>query len=100
MNKGYWIVRVDVTEPEQFQKYVMSNGQALKKHAARFLVRGGQLQNPEGTHRARNTVVEFPSYQAAIDCWNSPEYQAAVALRHAAATMDLVIVEGYDGPQP
>lgn len=100
MKKGYWIVRVDVSDPEQFQKYILANSQALKKHAARFLVRGGQFQNPEGTHRARNTIVEFPSFQAALDCWNSPEYQAAITLRTEAATMDLVVVEGYDGLQP
>jgi uncharacterized protein (DUF1330 family) len=45
-------------------------------------------------------VIEFPSYQAALDCWNSPEYQAAIQLREAVSTTDLVVIEGYDGPQP
>lgn len=72
----------------------------LKKYGARFLVRAGRFTLPEGTTRARNTIVEFPSYQAALDCWNSPEYQAALQLRLSASTIDLVIIEGYDGPQP
>ena len=100
MPKGYWIVRVDVTDQEQFKKYAAANGEALKKYGAHFLVRAGRSTTAEGTTRARNTVVEFPSYQAALDCWSSPEYQAAIKLRFPASTIDLVIIEGYDGPQP
>ena len=100
MPKGYWIVRVDVTDQEQFKKYAATNAEALKKYGARFLVRAGSFTIPEGTTRARNTVIEFPSYQSALDCWNSSEYQAAVKLRLPASTIDLVIIEGYDGPQP
>lgn len=100
MQKGYWIVRVDVTDQEQFKAYATANAEALKKYGARFLVRAGQFTVPEGTTRARNTVVEFPSYKSALDCWNSPEYQAAMKLRLPASTFDLVIIEGYDGPQP
>lgn len=100
MHKGYWIVRVDVADQEQFKAYAAANVEALKKYGARFLARAGRFAVPEGTTRARNTIVEFPSYQAALDCWNSPEYQAALHLRLPASTIDLVIVGGYDGPQP
>lgn len=100
MAKGYWMVRVDVADQEQFKAYAAANAEALKKYGARFLARAGRFENPEGSTRARNTVVEFPSYQAALDCWHSPEYQAAIQLRLPASTIDLVIVEGYEGPQP
>ena len=71
-----------------------------ESNGARFLVRGGKYENPEGTSRERNAVIEFPSYEAAVACWHSPEYQAALRLREPVSTADLVIVEGYDGPQP
>lgn len=100
MSKGYWIVRVDVSDQDQFKLYAMANAEALDKYGARFLARAGRFEVPEGNTRARNTIVEFPSYQAAIDCWNSPEYQAAIKHRLAASTIDLVIVEGVDAPQP
>jgi uncharacterized protein (DUF1330 family) len=100
MSKGYWIARVDVSDPEQYQKYVAANAEPLKTYGARFLVRGGESENPEGIRRARNVVIEFPSYQAALDCWKSPEYQAAIKLRASVSTVDLVIIEGYEGPQP
>ena len=100
MPKGYWIVRVDVHDPEQYKAYIAANADPLSRYGARFLVRAGMMQVPEGTARERNVVLEFPSYQAALDCWSSPEYQAAVAHRRDVSTIDLVIIEGYDGPQP
>ncbi len=77
-----------------------SNAEAFRKFGARFLARGGRFEVPEGKTRSRNVVIEFPSYQAAVDCWHSPEYQRALALRRDLATADLVVVEGYEGPQP
>jgi len=100
MTKGYWVARVDVTDPEQYKAYIAANAEPFRKYGAHFLVRAGRFENPEGSSRTRNVVIEFPSYQAALDCWKSPEYQDAIKLRLPASTIDLVIVEGYDGPQP
>ena len=100
MAKGYWISRVDVTDPEQYKAYIAANALPLKNFGARFLVRSGRFENPEGASRPRNVVIEFPSYEAALDCYKSLEYQEALKLRLAISTMDLVIIEGYDGPQP
>ena len=35
-----------------------------------------------------------------VECYRSPDYQAVVALRVPVSTIDLVILEGYDGAQP
>lgn len=100
MGKGYWVARVDVNNAEAYKEYVASNGVAFAKFGGRFLVRGGQFQVMEGSSRSRNVVIEFPSYKAALDCWNSPEYKAAKAKQRGGADMDLIVIEGYDGPQP
>jgi uncharacterized protein (DUF1330 family) len=100
MAKGYWIARVDVTDPEVYKAYVAANAQPIAAHGGRFIVRGGPFENPEGASRSRNVVLEFPSYQAALDCWKSAGYQDAIKLRSPVSTVDLVIIEGYDGPQP
>ena len=42
-------------------------------------------------------VLEFPSYEAALACYRSPEYQAAIELRQGKAEVDLVVIEGFDG---
>jgi uncharacterized protein (DUF1330 family) len=100
MPKGYWVAHVDVSDPEKYKGYVAANAIAFKKYGARFLVRAGKFENPEGSTRARNVVIEFPSYQAALDCWHSPEYKRALSIRAPISQGDIVIVEGYDGPQP
>ena len=100
MAKGYWIARVDVAQPATYTAYVAANAAPLKRFGARFLVRAGTFQNLEGGSRSRNVVIEFPSYQAALDCWHSADYQAAVKLRLPVSTVDMVVIEGYDGPQP
>ncbi len=94
MKKGYWIAMVDVTDPENYPKYITANKAALDKYGARFIVRGGQSQTFEGPISSRNVVIEFDSYQTALDCFQSPEYQAALKLRQAYSTAHFVIVEG------
>jgi uncharacterized protein (DUF1330 family) len=100
MPKGYWIARVDVHNSEGYKAYLAANATALKKYGGRFLVRGGRFECPEGAHRDRNVVLEFPSYEAARDCWYSPEYQAAIPHRTPFSEGDFLIIEGYEGPQP
>ena len=64
------------------------------------MVRGGKAERPEGQLRSRHVVLEFESYEKALACYHSPEYQAAIKLRLPVSSGDIVIVEGYDGPQP
>jgi uncharacterized protein (DUF1330 family) len=100
MPKAYWIAHVDVSNPEGYQKYVAANAAAFSKYGARFIVRGGRFEAPEGQHRARNVVLEFKDYETALACYHSPDYAAAKALREGHSVADLIIIEGYDGPQP
>lgn len=100
MAKGYWIVRVDVHDPEEYKGYVAAAAEAFKKFGAHFMVRGGPREVKEGSAPDRHVVIEFADVDTAHACYNSPEYTAAKAIRNKYADADFVIVEGYDGPQP
>jgi uncharacterized protein (DUF1330 family) len=100
MSKAYWIARVDVTDPAAYENYRAANAAAFAKYGARFIVRGGRHEVREGAARSRNVVIEFPDYATAVACYESPEYQAAIRHRLTASVGDLIIIEGYDGPQP
>lgn len=84
------------------QKYIEANAVAFAR--LRRPVFGAPQHTimlcPEGRTRSRNVVIEFPSYEAATACYASPEYGAAMRLRQHVPEGDLVIIEGYDGPQP
>jgi uncharacterized protein (DUF1330 family) len=94
MKKGYWMAMVDITDPDNYPRYVAANKAAFDKYGARFVVRGGQGQVFEGPAATRLVVIEFDDYQTALDCYHSPEYQAALELRKAFATAHFAIVEG------
>ena len=97
MAKGYWIAHVDVRDPERYKDYVSTAKPAFERFGARFLARGGDHVAKEGAGRSRNVVIEFPTFQAAVDCYESQEYQAAKAIRVTVADGEITIVEGYDG---
>ena len=94
MPKAYWIARVTVSDPDQYKLYAEAASEAFKKHKAQILARGGRYNQLEGEGRPRNVVIEFPSYDEAIACYNSPEYQAAKSKRKGAGQAEIVIVEG------
>jgi uncharacterized protein (DUF1330 family) len=100
MAKGYWIARVDVNNEEGYKPYAVANGPIFKKFGGKFVVRGGEFECPEGTSRSRNIVIEFPDYATARACYNSPEYRENIKRRLPHAVADIVIIGGYDGPQP
>jgi uncharacterized protein (DUF1330 family) len=95
--KGYWIGEVDVADPEGYKAYMIANQAAFSKYGARYLIRGGKREAVEGKARERIVVIEYPSYDTALACYHSPEYQAAKKLRDGKGTVDLVVVEGHDG---
>ncbi|AWN41590.1 DUF1330 domain-containing protein [Methylobacterium durans] len=100
MARGYWIVRVDVRDADAYRDYAAANGAAFAQFGGRFLVRGGAFEAVSGSARARNVVIEFPTYAAALACWHSDVYQAARAKQKGGAETDLIVIEGYDGEQP
>ena len=100
MPKGYWIMHVNVLDQAKYDAYRADNLEAIRLHGGRFLVRGGTFENPEGRSKARNVVIEFPSYQAAVDCYHSHEHHRAVSKRVGGADVDFIVIEGYDGAQP
>ena len=94
MSRGYWIVRVSVRNAERYPEYLAAAKPAFEKYSAKFIVRGGPYDTMEGASRERNVVVEFKDVATAKACYNSPEYQAAKAIRNQVADADFIIIEG------
>jgi len=91
---AYWFARVNVTDAEAYAEYAKRATPAIEGHGGKFLARGGRHTTLEGDDFARNVLVEFPSFDQAVACYNSPEYQDAKACQEGAAIRNLSIVEG------
>src|SRR5262245_14201288 len=100
MSKGYWVANVDISDVEEYKKYAAANAVPFRKYGGKFLTRGGKSEMVEGKFRSRVVVIEFPSFEAALACYRSPEYAAAKKLREPASVVDIVVLESYDGTQP
>ena len=88
-----WIAHVNVTDPEAYGRYAQAAGPVIAAHGGVFLARASRYVQLEGNDRARNVVARFPSVEAAVACYNSPEYQAALDHARGAAERDLLVVE-------
>ncbi|MFM2355374.1 MAG: hypothetical protein RLZZ528_1110 [Pseudomonadota bacterium] len=88
-----WIAHVHVTDAEAYGRYAALAGPAIAAHGGVFLARGGRYVQLEGNDRPRNVVARFPSLEAAVACYNSPDYQAALAHAKGASQRDLMVVE-------
>ena len=93
MPTALWIAHVQVTDAEAYGRYAALAGPALAAYGGVFLARAGRYVQLEGNDRARNVVARFPSLERAVECYNSPEYQAALAHAKGAALRDLLVLE-------
>lgn len=97
MPKGYWIAHIAVEDAEQYKEYVRRGAAAFSKYGANFLARAGRSEEMEGgLGRSRHVVIEFPSYEDAVACYRSPEYQHAIEARAPISQGYITIVEGLE----
>jgi len=88
-----WIAHVTVTDTEAYGRYAELAGPAIAKHGGTFIARGARYVQLEGKERPRNVVARFPSLEAAVECYNSSEYQEALDHARGASERELMVVE-------
>lgn len=97
---AYWIARAKVNDPAEYGKYTDRVPAILAKFGAKVLARGGRYRILEGAERFnRFVVIEFPSFEQGVACFNSPEYREAAAFRrrNKVGENELVMVEAGEG---
>lgn len=88
-----WIAHVTVTDADAYGKYAELAGPALAKYGGEFIARAARYVQLEGKERPRNVVARFPSLEAAVECYNSDDYQQALNHARNASERELLVVE-------
>ena len=94
---AYVIGRVEISDPEQYSKYMAQSPGSIAEAGGRFIVRGGAITTLEGAEETRRmVVVEFDSVEQAKAWYASERYTSVRSLRAGAADMQMVLVEGLE----
>ncbi|XZE36459.1 DUF1330 domain-containing protein [Pirellulaceae bacterium SH501] len=93
---AYILVRVEISDPEQYKKYTQETPAVIAQYGGKFIVRGGPIENMEGPREnGRIVILEFPSMADAKNFYYSEEYQRVRLLREGAAQVQLFAIEGF-----
>ena len=94
---GFWIVRgSDIKDQDALKQYGEMWSSIAARYSARIIGGKGEFKTMEGPEFPRVLIIEFPSYQMALDCYNDPEYVEAMKYAHQAYDRELVVVAGVD----
>ena len=93
--KGYWVcIYEKIHNEEKLKDYALKAKPAVEKYSGKFLIRGGKNRTNDGINSPRTVVVEFPDYNAAIECYDSKDYKEAHNILTGYAERHHQIVEG------
>jgi len=94
---AYWVARANIIDPAMYKKYTDRVPEIISRHGGKILARGGRYRIMEGPESfQRFVVIEFQTFEEAVACFESPEYQEAAAFRRAGGVVENVIVDGGD----
>ena len=95
--KGYWIALYKkIDSMDNLKNYAAKVTPVIKSYGGKPLVRGGKYHKLEGEDFSRTVIWEFPSYEKAIECHNSKEYQEGWTLAKSTTERNLQIIEGFN----
>jgi len=95
---AYWLARSKINDPVEYKKYTDLVPGIIAQYGGKVLARGGKYQIMEGPQDfQRFVVIEFPSLEDGVKCFESPEYVAAAMYRRSGAgIVENVIIESGD----
>lgn len=95
---AWLVVTATIPDREAFLAcgYSQVSAELLEKHGGKYVIRAPGAEVLEGTGQPGASVVvsEWPDRATALAFWNSPEYQAAKALREGLADISVMVVGG------
>lgn len=90
---GMWVAHIDVRDDDLYADYIKGSSEVVVAYDGEFIARGGRYQQMEGKEYPRNVLVRFPTYERAVEAYESDEYQAIVGIAKEASDRTLTIIE-------
>ena len=92
---GYAIFNIEIKKSEEYKEYVKKVKPIAEKYGGEYIVRGGETTIVEGNWAyPRTVVIKFPSYEKALEWYNSEEYQPVKQIRLHNAVSNGMIIKG------
>ncbi|MBU4555946.1 MAG: DUF1330 domain-containing protein [Actinobacteria bacterium] len=92
---AYLIVEFTVKDPDIYRdQYSAHAGQTAKKHGAEPVANGDWQVLSGEPGLSKGAIMRFPDRQAALDWYNSPEYQALIEIRGVGMDSRFSVVDG------
>ncbi len=93
---GMWIVHIDVKDKDRYAEYIEGSTRVAEQYGGEFIARGGRYLQEEGREYSRHVLVRYPTYEQAVEAYESDEYQAIVDIAKEASDRMVTILEVDD----
>jgi uncharacterized protein (DUF1330 family) len=93
---AYLFVNVTISDPVRFRDYAVANSALVAKLGGKYLVLGSEGDSLEGGALVGKKVIsEWPSREAALAYWHSPEYAAIKKRREGICDAQVMLLDGF-----
>ena len=92
---GFAIFNIEVHKPEAYKEYIEKVKPVAEKFGGDYIIRGGETKVVEGKWiYPRTVVIKFPSYEKALEWYNSEEYKLIKQIRLENSVANGIIIKG------
>jgi uncharacterized protein (DUF1330 family) len=93
----YYMNSYDIINADEYQKYGPLAIPLIMKYGGEVLAADTDGVAVEGDAKNMNAIIRFPSEQAALSCYNDPEYQEVKKIRlNSTSNCSMVLVKHFN----
>jgi len=93
----YYMNSYDIINADEYEKYGPLAIPLIMKYGGEVLAADTDALAVEGTAKNMNAIIRFPSEEAALSCYNDPEYQEVKKIRlNSTSNCSMVLVKHFN----
>ena len=93
---AFIIVQINITNKELYKGYLEKVTPIAKKYGGEYIIRGGEYKTILGKwDYERTVVIKFPTYDIAMEWYNSEDYAPVRKIREDNSKGNMIIINGF-----